>query len=310
VCCTSSSVPTASATTRTDAEPLLVVRDLSVAYPDGTRALTDVTFAVARGTIFGLLGPNGAGKSTLLRVLATLQRPHSGAITLNGVDALAAPARARELLGFLPQDFGFPPALSVLEILDHVARLKGFENRTARADAVHDMLLRVNLADDTHRRAKTLSGGMKQRLGLAIAMLGHPHLLVVDEPTVALDPHERYRIHDLLSELAETRTVLFSTHLVSDVDALCRTVMLLHRGRVVRHGAPADLAAALRGSVFRAQIPRHDAPRVRQVHRVIRESLMAGEVQMTVRAETAPDARFSLVEPSLEDVFADATAPD
>jgi ABC-2 type transport system ATP-binding protein len=289
---------------------VLTVRDLSVAYPDGTRALTAVTFSVARGTICGIVGPNGAGKSTLLRVLATLQRPHAGAITLNGVDALAAPERARELLGFLPQDFGFPPALSVLEILDHVARLKGFDNRNARRDAVHDMLRRVNLADNTHRRAKTLSGGMKQRLGLAIAMLGHPHVLVVDEPTVALDPHERYRIHDLLSELAETRTVLFSTHLVSDVDALCRTVLLLHRGRVVRHGAPAELAAALRGTVFRALVPRHDATRVRLAHRVIRESLMAGLVQMTVRATIAPDARFSLVEPTLDDAFADATAPD
>ncbi len=287
---------------------MLAARGITVAYPGGVRALDDVSIDVPRGAVFGLLGPNGAGKSTLLRVLATLQRPDAGTVTLAGIDAVADPERAREHLGFLPQEFGFPAALTPLELLDHFALLKGFAHRAARRDAVHAMLERLNLWDARGRAVKALSGGMKQRLGLAVALIGAPDVLIVDEPTVALDPSERHRVHDLLMELADTRAVLLSTHLVADVEALCHSAMVLHRGRVVRVGAPHVLRLALSGRVFRAQLTRADAAHVRTSHRVVREFLVAGVVEMTVIADAPPDARFHAAEPTLDDVFAEATS--
>lgn len=286
---------------------MLAARGITVAYPGGIRALDDVSLDVPRGAVFGLLGPNGAGKSTLLRVLATLQPPDAGSVTLTGIDALAEPERAREHLGFLPQEFGFPAALTPLELLKHFALLKGYARESERRDAVHAMLERLNLWSVRAQAVKTLSGGMKQRLGLAIALLGAPDVLIVDEPTVALDPSERHRVHDLLTELAETRAVVLSTHLVSDVEALCEATMILHRGRVVRVGAPQFLRSALRGRVFRAQLSRADAAAVRATHRVVREFLVGGAIEITVIADVPPDARFTAAEPTLDDVFAEAT---
>ncbi len=287
---------------------MVAARGITVAYPGGVRALDDVSVDVPRGAVFGLLGPNGAGKSTLLRVLATLQRPDAGSVTLAGIDALADPERARAHLGFLPQEFGFPPALTPLELLDHFALLKGFARASERREAVQAMLERLNLWGVRSRAVKALSGGMKQRLGLAVALIAAPDVLIVDEPTVALDPAERHRVHDLLMELAETRAVVLSTHLVSDVEALCHATMILHRGRVVRVGAPQALCAALRSRVFRAQLSRTDAAGVRAAHRVVREFLVAGSIQMTVIADVPPDARFTAAEPTLDDVYAEATS--
>ncbi len=288
---------------------MLVARDLVVAYPGGVRALDGVSLDVPRGAVFGLLGPNGAGKSTLLRVLATLQRPDSGSVQIGGADALAQPERAREQLGYLPQDFGFPAALTPSELLDHFALLKGMSVASVRRDAVHAMLQRVNLWDDRARAVRTLSGGTKQRLGIAVALIGAPQLLIVDEPTVALDPTERHRIHDLLMELAEERAVLLSTHLVADVDALCHSALILHRGRAVRQGTPAELMAPLRGRVFRARVARPESVRVRREHRVVREFLVRGAIEMTVVGDAVADDRFAAVAPTLDDVFADATTP-
>ncbi len=286
---------------------MLSARDISVTYGAGAPALQGVSLEVPRGEVRGLLGPNGAGKSTLLRVLATLQRPDAGAVSVAGVDAIASPAKARRHLGYLPQEFGFPPALTPLELLDHFALLKGLEQRAARRDAVAHMLTRVNLWSERTRTVKALSGGMKQRLGIAVALIGAPDVLIVDEPTVALDPSERHRVHDLLLELAEERAVLLSTHLVSDVDALCHHAFVLHRGRVVRAGAPAMLADALRGRLFRARVPRGtDAPR-RADGRVIREFLVSGALERTIVADVAPGAPFVPAEPTLDDVFAEAT---
>ena len=287
---------------------MLAARGISLAYPGGDRALDDVSIDVPRGAVFGLLGLNGAGKSTLLRVLATLQRPDAGTVTLAGIDAIAAPEQAREHLGFLPQEFGFPMALTPFELLDHFALLKGFLRAPERRDAVQAMLQRLNLWDVRTRVVKALSGGMKQRLGLALSLIGGPDVLIVDEPTVALDPAERHRVHDLLVELADTRAVLLSTHLVADVEALCHSAMILHRGRVVRVGAPTDLRMVLDGRVFRAQLSRSHAAGVRAEHRVVREFLVAGAIEMTVIADVAPDGRFHAAEPTLDDVFAEATS--
>lgn len=287
---------------------MLSARDISVSYTSGVPALDGVTLEVPRGEVRGLLGPNGAGKSTLLRVLATLQRPDAGSVMVAGVDALADPDRARRHLGYLPQEFGFPPSLTPLELLDHFALLKGFEHRAVRRDAVRTMLARVNLWDDRARAVKTLSGGTKQRLGIAVALIGAPDVLIVDEPTVALDPTERHRVHDLLVELAEERAVLLSTHLVADVDALCQHAVILHRGRVVRAGAPAALAGTLQGRLFRARLDRAAAARVRMESRVIREYLVSGAVEVTVIAEHSPGAPFAAADATLDDVFAEATA--
>lgn len=287
---------------------MIAARDLVVAYPGGIMALDGVSLDVPRGEVLGLLGPNGAGKSTLLRVLATLQQPDAGSVTLAGVDALALPERAREHLGYLPQEFGFPAALTPHELLDHFARLKGLTHAATRKNAVATLLQRLQLWPERGRAVKTLSGGMKQRLGIAIALIGAPDVLIVDEPTVALDPGERHRVHDLLIELAEERAVLLSTHLVADVRALCHSVMILHRGRTVRSGAPAELSKALRGRVFRARLSRADGALVRATYRVVREFLVSGAIEMTVIADHAPDARFEQSAPTMDDVFAEATS--
>ncbi|HYW51465.1 MAG TPA: ABC transporter ATP-binding protein [Gemmatimonadaceae bacterium] len=286
---------------------MLGARDIHVRYGAGVRALDGVSLDVPRGEVLGLLGPNGAGKSTLLRVLATLQRPDSGDVHIAGVDAIADPDGARRHLGYLPQEFGFPPALTPLELLDHFALLKGMPERSARREAVQVMLQRVNLWRDRDRAVRALSGGMRQRLGIAVALIGAPDVLIVDEPTVALDPAERHRVHDLLIELAEERAVLFSTHLVADVEALCQRAVILHHGRVVRSGSPAELADALVGRVFRARVSRDDAQRIRAQRRVVREFLVSGAVEMTIVDDAAPDARFIEAPPTLDDVFADAT---
>jgi len=286
---------------------MLSARDISVTYRAGAPALDGVSLDVPRGEVLGLLGPNGAGKSTLLRVLATLQRPDAGTVTVAGVDAIGAPGEARRHLGYLPQEFGFPPALTPLELLDHFALLKGLEHRATRRDAVAAMLERVNLWTDRSRTVKTLSGGMKQRLGIAVALIGAPDVLIVDEPTVALDPAERHRVHDLLLELAEERAVLLSTHLVADVDALCHHAVVLHRGRVVRAGSPAVLAGTLRGRLYRARVARAALAPVPDGARVIRRFLVSGAVELTVVAEQHPGAPFELAEPTLDDVFAEST---
>ncbi|MDZ7631206.1 MAG: ABC transporter ATP-binding protein [Gemmatimonadaceae bacterium] len=286
---------------------MLVARDIVVAYPNGIRALEGVSLDVPRGAVVGLLGPNGAGKSTLLRVLSTLQRPDRGTVVVAGVDALQDPDGARAHLGYLPQEFGFPPALTPRELVDHFARLKGLHHAAARRDAVAGMLARVNLTAECDRPVRGLSGGMRQRLGIAVALLGAPDVLIVDEPTVALDPVERHRVHDLLLALADERAVLLSTHLVPDVDALCHRAIVLHRGRVMRDGTPAALADALRGTVFRARVARTEAAALRAAYAVVREFLVGGEIELTVIGEAPRDPRFEAAAPTLDDVYAVAT---
>jgi ABC-type multidrug transport system ATPase subunit len=302
----------------------LTVDSLAVTYRDGTRALRGVSLAAGAG-ITGLLGPNGAGKSTLLRVVATLQRPDAGAVRLaddagTTVDVVVDPAAARARLGYLPQDFGLWPTLSARATLDHFARLEGYAERAARQAAVEGLLARVNLAAHGGRAVGSFSGGMRQRLGLAIALLADPALLVLDEPAAGLDPAERHRMYDLLAALGEHAVVLLSTHVVEDVRELCGHVAVIDAGAIVAEGAPDALLDAARGRVWRAPLAPAavDALRAGRADvQVLAVRRTAGRPVARVWADAAPDAAFAPAEPTLEDVYfrhvgarAEADAPE
>jgi ABC-type multidrug transport system ATPase subunit len=224
----------------------LVIRGLSKTYPNGTRALAGVSLTIPTG-MFGLLGPNGAGKSTLMRTLATLQDADAGTATMGDIDVLHDKAAVRRRLGYLPQDFGVYPKVSAEDLLDHLARLKGLSNGTQRRDTVHALLRQVNLYDVRRKALGGFSGGMRQRFGIAQALLGDPQLVIVDEPTAGLDPEERVRFHNLLAEIGENVIVILSTHIVSDVSDLCARMAIIHRGEVLLTGEPAELTHALDG---------------------------------------------------------------
>ena len=281
---------------------MLTIHGLSHTYPDGTRALSDVSLEAGAG-IFGLLGPNGAGKSTLMRAVATLLRPSAGSIRFGDVDALAEPHRVRERLGYLPQEFGLYPTLGVEETLDHFAALKGARERVERRERVHSLLARVNLLDARRRRVGTLSGGMRQRLGLAIALAGDPTLLVLDEPTAGLDPEERHRLYDLLATVGGDVVVVLSTHIVEDVRELCRSLAIIDRGRVVLRGDPDALVAELRGRVWRRRLEEAAATALDARHRVISRRRSAGSPVVRLLADDRPDAASEPAEPTLEDVY-------
>jgi len=285
----------------------LQIDQLSITYANGVQALHDVTLTVPPG-LFGLLGPNGAGKSTLMRTLATLQRPDRGHIRFGDLDVLADPAALRARLGYLPQDFGLYPSLSALDILDHFAVLKGLRDPSDRRDRVLALLERVNLADVRHRRVEGFSGGMRQRLGVAIALIAEPQLLIVDEPTAGLDPAERHRLLDLLAGVADDVVVLLSTHLVADVAAVCQRVAVLVGGRVVRDGTPESLTHALRGRLWQARLAREDAGRWREHSSIISTRLAPGALVLHAAADQAPDPSFRSVAPDLEDVLFEAMA--
>jgi len=274
----------------------LVLEGVSKTYPNGVRALADVTLTIPRG-MFGLLGPNGAGKSTLMRSIATLQAIDAGAMRFDGIDVTKEPERLRETLGYLPQDFGVYPKVSALDMLDHLARLKGL--REGRTEAVHALLHRTNLWEHRHRRLGGFSGGMKQRFGIAQALLGNPTLIIVDEPTAGLDPAERFRFHNLLAEISEEVVVLLSTHIVSDVADLCRNMAILVGGRVAVTGEPLALVARLEGKVWKRFASEQEPLTGLDVIAVRR---VAGRRLVHVHAETRPDG-FDPAVPDLEDVY-------
>lgn len=280
----------------------LVLRDVSCTYPSGVRALDGVSLDVPPG-MFGLLGPNGAGKSTLMRIIVTLQRPGTGSVMVDGIDALADAAAVRASLGYLPQDFGFHPNVSVQETLDHFAALKGFAGRRERRDVVEALLQRVNLWNARARAAGTLSGGMRQRLGVAIALCGAPRLLVLDEPTAGLDPAERHRLYDILAECGDRAVVLLSTHLVEDVHALCPAMAIIDQGRVVARGAPADLVAGLRGRLWERMVAAGEEAALRAAHQVIALRRQGARQVAHILAERRPDADSVPTEPTLEDAY-------
>jgi ABC-type multidrug transport system ATPase subunit len=284
----------------------LHITGLCKTYPNGTQALSDVTLTIPQG-MFGLLGPNGAGKSTLMRTLATLQEADSGSVQFEEgarfIDVLRNKDAVRHLLGYLPQDFGLYPKLSAQSLLDHLARLKGISESGERREVVESVLHQTNLYEVRHKALGGFSGGMRQRFGIAQALLGNPKLIIVDEPTAGLDPEERVRFHNLLADIGEQVIVILSTHIVADVSDLCSNVAVLHRGRVVLNGRPDELTARLDGRVFAAAIPRAELDHETRQRRVLSTRLSGGQNIVYVLADAPPAARYRSVPASLEHVY-------
>jgi ABC-2 type transport system ATP-binding protein len=280
----------------------LRIENLSKTYTNGVRALDEVNLTIPRG-MYGLLGPNGAGKSTLMRTIATLQEPDAGAIHLGELDILRQKDELRRRLGYLPQDFGVYPRVSALDMLDHLALLKGFTRGSERKAVVEAMLQRVNLWDVRKKALTGFSGGMRQRFGIAQALLGSPQLLIVDEPTAGLDPGERNRFYNLLSEIGEEVIVILSTHIVEDVVDLCSNMAIIHQGRVLFAGAPAEAIASLSGRIWKRIAAKAELPELEAAHRVISTKLIAGRPLIHIYAESDPCDGFTAAEADLEDVF-------
>jgi ABC-2 type transport system ATP-binding protein len=285
----------------------LTISGLSKTYPNGVKALSDVCLTIPPG-MFGLLGPNGAGKSTLMRTLATLQEADAGTARLGDVDVLRDKDAVRRTLGYLPQDFGVYPKVSAEELLDHLARLKGIADTRQRRDVVATLLRQTNLYDVRRKALGGFSGGMRQRFGIAQALIGNPRLIIVDEPTAGLDPEERVRFHNLLAEIGENVIVILSTHIVSDVSDLCARMAIIDRGRVLLTGEPARLTASLDGRVWQKAIARAELAAARAAHPVISTRLLAGRTLVSVVADAAPGDGFAPVAATLEDVYFAAIA--
>ncbi len=281
---------------------MLTLRHLNKTYANGVHASNDISLDIPTG-LFGLLGPNGAGKSTLMRTIATLQEPDSGSILLDGVDALSDPQALRRKLGYLPQDFGVYPKVSALELLDHFAILKGLSQRGERKEAVEALLHQTNLWDARKRAVASYSGGMRQRFGIAQALLGAPRLVIVDEPTAGLDPDERNRFLNLLARISEQVIVILSTHIVEDVTDLCTRMAVIGKGRVLVEGEPKAAIATLRGRIWRGAVNDAQLPELQQRFTVLSSRLVGGKPQVNIYADRQPDAGFTQVEPGLEDVY-------
>jgi len=280
----------------------LRIQNLSKTYPNGVRALRDVSLTIPNG-MFGLLGPNGAGKSSLMRTIATLQEPDSGSITLGDIDVLQEKDRVRQVLGYLPQEFGLYPGISAEALLDYFASLKGLRDGTERRAAVESLLHQTNLWNARKKAVGGYSGGMKQRFGIAVALLGAPQLIIVDEPTAGLDPTERNRFLDLLSEIGENVVVILSTHIVEDVTELCPQMAIIAQGEVVATGSPADVIGEIKGKVYRTKTEKAALAELRQQHEVISSKLVAGQPIVRVFSEAPINGQFQPTEATLEDVY-------
>jgi len=281
---------------------MLELIDVSHVYGNGTHALDGITLSIPRG-MYGLLGPNGAGKSTLMRTLATLQAPTAGRIRFDDIDVLAEPERLRRTLGYLPQDFGVYPRVSAWDMLDHMAVLKGIATAAERRQTVETLLHQVNLWTVRGKALAGVSGGMRQRFGIAQALIGNPRLIIVDEPTAGLDPEERNRFLNLLAEIGEQVVVILSTHIVADVADLCPRMAVLAGGRVQLEGAPLDLIQRTRGRLWRKTIARADLDTYRERYQLISTRLFAGRTVVHVLSDTDPGDGFSALEGDLEDVY-------
>jgi len=281
---------------------MLIIENLTHVYGNGVRALDEVSLTIPRG-MYGLLGPNGAGKSTLMRTIATLQAPTSGHIRFGDIDVLKDPEALRRVLGYLPQDFGVYPRVSAYDMLDHMAVLKGIAGRKERKDTVESLLSQVNLWNVRGKAIAGFSGGMRQRFGIAQALIGDPRLIIVDEPTAGLDPEERNRFLNLLAEIGENVVVILSTHIVEDVSDLCPAMAIICDGRIVREGAPADLIRQLDGRIWKKTIDKAELEDARKAHQVISTRLLGGRTIIHVLADTDPGAGFAPVTGGLEDVY-------
>ena len=281
---------------------MLSIASLTHVYPNGTRALDNVSLEIPSG-LYGLLGPNGAGKSTLMRCLATLQVPTSGQIRFGDIDVLAEPQKLRARLGYLPQDFGVYPRVSAYDMLDHLAVLKGLTASGPRRETVEALLNQVNLWDVRKKAIAGFSGGMRQRFGIAQAMIGNPSLMIVDEPTAGLDPEERNRFNNLLAEIGATKVVILSTHIVDDVTDLCSRVAILVGGRIVSAGTPGALIEELQGKVWTRAVEADELPGLDKQFDLISTQLRGGRRVVQVLADVAPDPRFSSETAGLEEVY-------
>ena len=281
---------------------MLIIEALSHVYSGGVRALDDVSLTIPKG-MFGLLGPNGAGKSTLMRIVATLQTPTSGFVRFGDIDVLKNPDALRRTLGYLPQDFGVYPRVSALEMLDHLAVLKGLAEPKARKAVVEGLLRQVNLWEHRKRALAGYSGGMRQRFGIAQALSGEPRLIIVDEPTAGLDPEERNRFLNLLAEIGENMVVLLSTHIVADVADLCPAMAIICDGRIVRQGAPAELTGSLAGRIWMKSVDKDELAEVRAHRQVISSRLFAGRTVVHVLSDENPGPGFAATPGGLDDVY-------
>ena len=296
----------------------LILRDICKTYPNGVQALQQVDLTIPAG-MYGLLGPNGAGKSTLMRILATLQEADSGSVTLGDpsqdsgqapsasagqrIDVLGQKDEVRRTLGYLPQEFGVYPKVSAEELLDHFALLKGIAQRPARREVVEALLRQVNLWDVRKQKLGGYSGGMRQRFGVAVALLGNPKLMIVDEPTAGLDPAERVRFLNLLAELGENSVVLLSTHIVDDVSELCTRMAIIDKGEILVEAEPLRAVDDLRGRIWRRVISKQELAEMQRQHAVISTKLLAGRTVVRIYSDTEPGPGFEPTEPDLEDVY-------
>ncbi len=281
---------------------MLRLRNVSHVYANGTRALDDINLEIPKG-MFGLLGPNGAGKSTLMRCIATLQTPSAGSIQFGEIDVLREPEQLRATLGYLPQDFGVYPRVSAYDLLDHLAVLKGVAARGERREVVETLLAQVNLWDVRKKAVAGFSGGMRQRFGIAQALIGNPALIIVDEPTAGLDPEERNRFNNLLVEIGEQVVVILSTHIVEDVADLCPRMAILVSGRITLEGSPAQLVDTLKGRVWRRAIESGELSAFQADMMVIAHRLRAGRTVIHVLAQSSPGAGFEQIDGGLEDLY-------
>lgn len=281
---------------------MLTIRNLSKTYDNGVQALKSVSLDIEPG-LFGLLGPNGAGKSSLMRTIATLQQPSHGQISFDNKDIVKNPNVLRECLGYLPQEFGVYPKASCYELLNHLALLKGIVDKEQRQTQIENLLHLTNLYDKRHNDVATYSGGMKQRFGIAQALLGDPKLIIVDEPTAGLDPQERNRFHNLLCEISENIVVILSTHIVEDVSQLCPNMAILINGQIQLHGKPASLICTLEGRVWSKMVNRAEAAEYRTRFNVLSERLITGKTQLIIESEFQPEIGFKPITPDLEDVY-------
>ncbi|WBU90877.1 ABC transporter ATP-binding protein [Cellulophaga omnivescoria] len=281
---------------------MLSIKDLNKTYPNGTKALNNVNLEISKG-MFGLLGPNGAGKSSLMRTIATLQLADSGSIEFNGIDVFNKPEELRKVLGYLPQDFGVYPKVSAEMMLNHIAKIKGIQNSGERKAYVADLLNKVNLYKFRKRNLGDYSGGMRQRFGIAQALIGNPKLIIVDEPTAGLDPLERNRFHNLLSELGEEAVVILSTHIVDDVINLCTNMAVFNEGQVLVQGHPMELTNSLNGKVFRKSIKKEEIATYEENYTVLSSYLRGGNLNINVYADGNPGEGFEVISNTLEDFY-------
>jgi ABC-type multidrug transport system ATPase subunit len=283
----------------------LIINNLSKTYANGVKALNNVSLTIPQG-MFGLLGPNGAGKSSLMRTIATLQDPDGGSIQLGDIDVLRDQESLRKVLGYLPQEFGVYPRVSAAMMLDHIAQLKGLSNRNQRKETVEALLQKVNLWKERKRNLGSFSGGMKQRFGIAQALVGNPQLLIVDEPTAGLDPAERNRFYNLLSEIGESTIIILSTHIVEDVKTLCKQFAIICGGEVMAVSTPQEAVNWLSNKVWSKSIPKVEIEEYRNNYHVIATQLAEGRLFIRVIADSDPGNGFSPAAPTLEDVYFNA----